>query len=144
MADNVVLNPGLNGSVIATDDIAGAQYQRIKLIHGVDGTNNGDVAASNPLPATLPAVSPVDHSGSITLGGTAQGLMPANVNRRGFDLQNTSAGDLFINVTNGTASATSKRIPSGALYESPLGGCTNYAISIFGATTSQSFVASEW
>jgi hypothetical protein len=50
MADTVTL-PG-TGAVVATDDIAGAQYQRIKLIHGADGTNDGDVALTNPLPVS--------------------------------------------------------------------------------------------
>lgn len=50
MADNVQLNTGTGGSIIASDDIGGFQHQRIKLIHGIDGTNDGDVSRSNPLP----------------------------------------------------------------------------------------------
>jgi hypothetical protein len=52
MPDNVSITPGA-GAPIATDDIAGAHYQRGKLIHGVDGVNDGDVAKTNPLPARL-------------------------------------------------------------------------------------------
>lgn len=60
MADNVTLNPGSGGSVIATDDISGLQYQRCKLIHGKDGTNDGDVSKTNPFPVGLfPADNPV-------------------------------------------------------------------------------------
>lgn len=36
----------------ASDDISGSHYARIKLIHGADGTNAGDVALTNPLPTT--------------------------------------------------------------------------------------------
>lgn len=50
MADNVTL-PG-TGSVVACDEIGSAQYQRVKLIHGADGTNDGDVAGANPLPVS--------------------------------------------------------------------------------------------
>ena len=50
MPDNVTL-PG-TGAVVASDDIGGFQYQRVKLIHGADGTNAGDVAVGNPLPVT--------------------------------------------------------------------------------------------
>ena len=53
MADNITLpatGTGTATPVVATDDIAGLHYQRIKLIHGVDGTNAGDVATTNPLP----------------------------------------------------------------------------------------------
>lgn len=50
MADNTTLNSGAGGDVIASDDISSVKYQRIKLIHGADGTNDGDVARTNPLP----------------------------------------------------------------------------------------------
>jgi hypothetical protein len=48
MADNVTL-PGAS-EVIATDEIGGAQFQRIKLIHGANGINDGDVSTVNGLP----------------------------------------------------------------------------------------------
>lgn len=53
MADNTTLNAGTGGDVIGSDDIAGVKYQRVKLIHGADGVNAGDVASGNPLPVTL-------------------------------------------------------------------------------------------
>jgi hypothetical protein len=60
MADNVTLNPGSGGSVIATDDISGLQYQRCKLIQGNDGVNDGDISKTNPLPiAIFPGDNPV-------------------------------------------------------------------------------------
>ncbi len=53
MADNVALNAGSGGSTVASDDIAGLQFQRMKLIHGADGVNAGDVSTSNGLPVQL-------------------------------------------------------------------------------------------
>lgn len=50
MSDNTVLNIGAGGDTIATDDIGGVKFQRIKLIHGADGVNDGDVSSANPLP----------------------------------------------------------------------------------------------
>jgi len=49
MADNVLITPG-TGETIGADEISSVKYQRIKLIHGADGVNDGDVAATNPLP----------------------------------------------------------------------------------------------
>ena len=49
MADNVTITPG-SGASVAADDIGGVLYQRVKLIEGADGVNNGDVSSSNPLP----------------------------------------------------------------------------------------------
>ena len=48
MADNVGYTPG-SGEVIATDDIGGVQYQRVKPVWGTDGVAN-DVNANTPLP----------------------------------------------------------------------------------------------
>ena len=55
MADNVTLNAPTvgGGSTIASDDIGGLQFQRIKLVYGADGVNSGDVSATNPLPARI-------------------------------------------------------------------------------------------
>lgn len=52
MADNVTL-PGTS-SVVATDDIGGVQYQRVKATWGVDGTAT-DVTATTPLPTSINA-----------------------------------------------------------------------------------------
>lgn len=49
MADNVQLNSGSGGESLATDDVGGVQYQRVKLTWGVDGVAT-DASASNPLP----------------------------------------------------------------------------------------------
>lgn len=48
MADDVTL-PG-TGVVIAADEISSKQYQRIKLISGADGSNDGDIDDACPLP----------------------------------------------------------------------------------------------
>jgi len=55
MADNIQVTTG-SGIAIAGDLISGgaiALYQRVKLIHGIDGVNDGDVASVNPLPVTI-------------------------------------------------------------------------------------------
>lgn len=54
MADDVTLNTGTGGDVIAADDIGpGVKYQRVKVTLGADGVNNGDVAAANPMPVQI-------------------------------------------------------------------------------------------
>jgi hypothetical protein len=49
MPDNVGYTPG-SGATIAADDVGGALLQRVKIVQGIDGVNDGDVASSNPLP----------------------------------------------------------------------------------------------
>lgn len=60
MADNVAITAGA-GTSIATDDIGGAQYQRVKVAWGTDGTAN-DTSNSFPLPVTAPAAARTTHS----------------------------------------------------------------------------------
>ena len=50
MVDNTTLNLGAGGDTIALDDIGGVKFQRVKLIHGADGVNAGDVSTANPFP----------------------------------------------------------------------------------------------
>ncbi len=51
MADNIAATQG-TGTTLATDDIGGVHYPRIKLSIGADGTA-GDVSTSNPIPVML-------------------------------------------------------------------------------------------
>lgn len=53
MADNTELASGSGGDTIATDDIGGVKYPRSKIVIGADGTNDGDVSATNPIPAKV-------------------------------------------------------------------------------------------
>jgi hypothetical protein len=51
MADNTLLNPGIGGDLIATDDIAGVKWQWVKNAFGADGAVV-PVAADAGLPTT--------------------------------------------------------------------------------------------
>lgn len=68
MADNVTLNQNVtSGAVVATDDVSGAQYQRVKLDIGADGAASGTAGtASTPLR--------VDPTGSTTQPVSAASL----------------------------------------------------------------------
>jgi hypothetical protein len=48
MADNVGYTEG-SGKIIAADDVGGVLYQRVKPVHGTNGTAI-DVSESNPMP----------------------------------------------------------------------------------------------
>lgn len=70
MTDNVIINPGIGGANIATDDINGVQYQRVKLIHGNEGINDGDVHIYNPLPVnSIEYAHYKTHEGKYFSGG---------------------------------------------------------------------------
>jgi hypothetical protein len=67
MADTFVTNAGSGGNTFASDDISSVHYPRIKLVHGADGTNDGDVARANPLPAQVYLDVSTMHSGATQL-----------------------------------------------------------------------------
>lgn len=52
MADNVTLDPGAGGSVVATDDVAGVHYQIIKTAFGALDTAT-ITSSANPFPVDL-------------------------------------------------------------------------------------------
>jgi hypothetical protein len=103
------------------------------------------VAAAVLLPggAVSAASTPIDHSGTVTAGGTAQALMAANASRRGCFVQNNSPGDLWFNdLTTAAPSEPSLWLPPGAAFS--CNPAAPSAISIYGAVTGQSFTAREW
>ena len=69
MPDNVAITPGA-GANIATDDIGGVNYQRVKLTLGADGVDNGDVASGNPLPVTGPLTDAQLRASAVPVSGT--------------------------------------------------------------------------
>lgn len=79
MADNTKQSAD---DVIATDDIGGVKYQRMKLTIGEDGVDAGDVSDANPLPvsaSTLPlpsgAATSAKQDSAIALQGTLESLV---------------------------------------------------------------------
>ena len=100
MADNVTLNSGTGGAVIATDDDGVAHHQYVKLEFGADNTQT-KVDSSNPLPVTVTdsatrdlgkvdiAMGQVAHdavgtsSDPVLVGGYASAAAPADVSADG-------------------------------------------------------------
>ena len=79
MADNANLTEGDGTLVSGADDIGGVKFQRIKVIHGADGVNDGDVSSSNPLPVDGSGVTqPVSGTVSVTGVATAANQATAN------------------------------------------------------------------
>lgn len=62
MAENVAITPG-SGDVVAADDISGVKFQRVKLVFGADGANDGDVDNALGLPV---ADAEASVAGSLT------------------------------------------------------------------------------
>lgn len=109
MADDVLLNLGSGGDLIAADDIGpGVKYQRVKLTLGADGVNDGDVSNAVPIPADIreiggTAVAVAQTDDDIIAGALVhQAVVGLNYGWDGTNwerLQTDAAGALDVNIT---------------------------------------------
>jgi len=97
MADNTTLNAGTGGDIIASDEIGGAKYQRIKLIHGPDNTNDGDIERANPLPVGL-AFATRQDTFTVAANGTQVNVSTRPCTRFGLQVKGTTATPTAWNV----------------------------------------------
>jgi hypothetical protein len=105
MADHVELDPGTGGAIVATDDVGGNHYQRVKLTDGtVDSStviNAGGGVEANALRVTVASdstgvLSVDDNGGSLTVDGSVSlaAAVPAGNNNIGdVDVASIAAGD---------------------------------------------------
>ena len=108
-ADNVTANAGSGGSVFATDDISSVHYPRTKLVHGADGSNDGDVANANPLP-----VKQIPYtSGGLSISHTKSAANTTGIVVKGsagqvygFICTNTNASARYVKFYNKATAAT--------------------------------------
>lgn len=80
MADNTVLDSGTGGDTIATDDIGGVKYPRSKIVIGADGSNDGDVSITNPMPVGGRAAADAALAGNpIPIAARASAAAPTDM-----------------------------------------------------------------
>lgn len=105
MADNVTANAGSGGAVIAADDISSVFYTRVKLVHGADGTNDGDVSTANPYPVRVigSAANGLSIFRSIDLDESEEQVKATAGTVYGAWVSNTAASTRFLKFYNDTA-----------------------------------------
>jgi hypothetical protein len=113
----------------------------------VDAAGNTMVRAATPLPITVEqAGNPIDRSNKIALASTSQIVMPYDPTRRGFTLQNTSGGDLWINLLGGFATAGSPafKVPTFTTFTTPPFYPASNPVTIYGATVNATYSVISW
>jgi hypothetical protein len=105
------------------------------------------VGPQNPLPVvTTVAAAASDGSGTIATGGAPQALFGGIVPDNGFLVQNNSSAALWVSDV-GVASAGGASIQiaaNGGIFVTPSGYKPAGAVSLYGETTGQGFVARRW
>jgi hypothetical protein len=132
-------------SISTQTDVAGSLVP-VNVPASVVGNVATPASSSTPLPVINAAGAvAVDGSGTIAVGNTAQVLFGGVTPVNGYLVCNNSSGVLYVSDV-GTASAggSSIQIAVGATFPTPSGYRPAGAVSIFGATTSQSFAARRW
>lgn len=106
MADNVTLDPGAGGSVVATDDVGGVHYQLVKLTLGALNANDGPVSAANPLPVKPGTPDKDTGYGVVSSTGTLAAVpsigAAATFYLEGLHFANPSGAAITIGVTDGS------------------------------------------
>jgi len=94
VVDNTILSTGSGGDTIATDDIAGIKFQRVKLVEGADGVNDGDISSANPLPVEQIGATP---AGANNIGDVDVLTVPSPLSTAG---GGTEAAALRVTIAN--------------------------------------------
>lgn len=105
----------------------------------------GNLCTLNSSGGSGGTVTPTTRGTTITLGGQAQNLMPANTSRHGCEWQNVSVGDIWYSTTTTAVLASpSFRLSPGSYFSCMINGIPATEVSIIGATTGQAVSAQEW
>jgi len=143
--DDINLNAGTGGDTLGADDIGGTKYQRIKLIHGADGINDGDVALGNPLPIRVATDTVFGEVSVAQVSPLLQSDFVYGINTRKFSTATTGSGTVSSSASLATVSTTAASSSSGTLsslrplrYRAGVGALVRFtAMFTAGATNSQ-------
>ena len=129
---------------MSTITILDAYGQPVKL--NASGTGTPDDPFVLAVGSTETITPYTDASGTITLGGTVQGVLPINAARTGVMFQNMSDTDMYVNPTGtATTGAGSYLVKAGgSVYETPTGVKDSQALSVLCATTGKAYTAKWW
>lgn len=101
MADNVAVTPG-TGATIATDDVAGVQFQKVKIDLGGDGATSPLVRGQQAAASSLPVVLASDQ-GTVPVSAAALPL-PTGAATAALQTQpGVDIGDVTVNNASGAA-----------------------------------------
>ncbi len=113
MADNIQLDAGSGGSVLAADDISSVFYQRVKVVWGVDGSQV-DTSETDPLPVNMHEIAGTAialgggvEAGAllVTLASDSTGLLSVDDNGGSLTIDNAA-----LSVTGGGVEASALRV----------------------------------
>ena len=115
MPDNYEVSEG-SGKVMASNEIGGVNFPRVKLIHGEPGDNDGDISKENPLPTATQKVDTVTTEEFKTITTSSSIIFAANPSRIKCWIKNTGAVDIFVSLSGTATTSKPTRIIPGQIY----------------------------
>lgn len=113
MADNVPITAG-SGTSIATDDVGGVHYQRVKNTWGPNNTaTDVDASATAAMPV-MPIGGATNAAAQVTVSNSSTSIAAADTDRRGVLILNLQTVAVYIDPSGGTASTSMFRLDPGA------------------------------
>lgn len=104
MADYVQITEG-SGASIAADEIVGVKFQRVKTVHGADGTNDGDTSYANPFPVRQGQVLTTEDLVTIAYGTLSSSFASCGLSNVAtstlIDIWNDTDANVLFNFDNG-------------------------------------------
>jgi hypothetical protein len=122
VADNVTLNAGSGGAVVATDDDSTAQHQYVKVEFGGDGTFTKVADSDGSRLPVKEAKAATGTESQVADNAAAVTILAANTARKGALIHNTSTVNLYLRLGNTapTTSDFSTVVPPDQTYEVPV------------------------
>ena len=131
MSKNTTLNPGVGGDIVATDDIAGIKYQRMKVNFGVDGVAV-DVSAVDPMPVVLASSQTGPYRGASSYLSGVSGTASIAAGARIVSLSATSTAGGTIQILGGASVV----LPPGTAFSEGYSGFVGPGNIVFTGTDS--------
>lgn len=121
MADNFQVTAG-SGTTVATDDVAGVHYQRIKVNDGTADSTNALVVDSDGAAKTLPKRTATATKANVSGATTTTALIASNSARIGASIFNDSTSALYVNLgASASTTAFVVKLAAASYYEVPFG-----------------------
>lgn len=121
MADNVTY-PISDGTVVATDDVSGVHYEKVKIYDGTADSTNAWAVDSDGAAKTLPKRSATATKTNVSAATTNTALIASNTARLGASVFNDSTSAMYVNLgSSASTTAFVVKLAAASYYEVPFG-----------------------
>lgn len=143
MVDNTELNAGSGGNTVRTDEVGGVHHQGVKVVIGADGSDDGFVSESNPIPVKGQGIA-WNAPTSVSVGASSTVVLASNAVRKGAVITNDSDTVIYLGIGSAAVLNSGIRLNSGGgVYEINLMNLSTQAINAISLVASKTLAVHE-